>query len=194
MNPFPQCPVVLTGLHCGVCVCSPRSLLQPVPPLTIWRPSTTAGSHSAVPHSRWPLPIRRARPSRFCPKRHRAESMASRKPRRLPNRRVPRAGPGAGCPWAPVPGRSRAGEAGAGGGGDGEEAPRRHGPAAAPGPARGAARRRGARPGTGEPLWGGLGSRCVCWGAASLGKGAAVSVGAALALGAGGPAGLAGCA
>ncbi|XP_053805033.1 WW domain binding protein 1-like isoform X2 [Vidua chalybeata] len=73
--------------------------------------------------------------------------MASGKPRRPPNRRVPRAGPGAGCPWAPVPGRSRAGEAGAGGGGDGEEAPRRHGPAAAPGPARGAARRRGARPG-----------------------------------------------
>lgn len=107
---------------------------------------------------------------------------------------MPRAGPGAGCPWAPVPGRSRAGEAGAGGGGDGEEAPRRHGPAAAPGPARGAARRRGARPGTGEPLRGVWGRAVSAGGLRPLGKGAAVNVGAAPALGAGGPAGLAGCA
>uniref|UniRef100_A0A8C3IJR6 WW domain binding protein 1 like n=1 Tax=Chrysemys picta bellii TaxID=8478 RepID=A0A8C3IJR6_CHRPI len=52
-------------------------------------------------------------------------------------------------PSCPVPGRAAVGlgRRGAGGGGDGEEAPRRHGPAALPGPARGAAGQRGARPG-----------------------------------------------
>lgn len=154
----------------GVCA-APRTPFQPVPPLKAWRPELTAGSLPAVPHSRWQLPARRPRPSRFCPKRHRAEPMAKREWRRPPNSRVPGAGPGAGCPWAPVPGRSRAGEAGAGGGGDGEEAPRRHGPAAAPGPARGAARRRGARPGTGGPLGAVWGRAVPCRGAASLGRG-----------------------